>query len=353
MDYIRDQSGRHLLHLASLIEEPDYVKKSSLELDEIAQLSSHEFADPTRRELPIHTPGHTFISWGYCKSAGISNPDILQRIQKAGELHQIADDLKKIDEAFATQTKSASAAPAPRYAIYMDFEEPESTSSNPHKRAGGVHGFYPINDDLQIEESARKLANDRSRIPIELFVEGCREIVKIASTKNVPKSALPPVVLSYGEERLADVEHVKIASARRVRLTGDPIYNDIALSFLEADEPDRDAYASLMKQADDQNALKYSKALEDPWSVFHSGKSASAHQREMDAWAVINDSAVPVSAVRSVPDSTFQKFFAKADADTLISFTKEAATRSGPDITNAAETLDKDLARRYLAVLAR
>lgn len=354
MDFIADQSGRHLLRLSELWpDEPAYVKNCSLAEEDIKKLTRHQFADSARREFPIHTPGHTFLSYAYCKSAGISNPNLLQSILKAGDLHRIEADLKKLDDIFNSQTKLASAAASPRFAVTIDFGDPDPTADEPCAKSGGLHNFYPIHDAFQIEESARKLASDRNRIPPELFFDGCRELVKAAAAHRVDPRTLPTSVLIMGEERLPDLDYVKMAAAKRSVQTGDPIYQEIALTLAEDTDPNLDQYAGLWKQADAQNNLTYGKAVEDPWSILHSGKSASAHRRELDAWALINETPVPVSAVRSLPEADIRKFFAQGDADALVSLTKSAASLEGPDITNAVAALDPKLAKRYLAVLAR
>ena len=69
MDFIKDQSGRHLLHIAQMIDIPDYVKQANVVADEINSLPITCFADQVNKEFPLNTPAHTFLSYSYAKSA--------------------------------------------------------------------------------------------------------------------------------------------------------------------------------------------------------------------------------------------------------------------------------------------
>jgi len=69
MDYLVDQSGKHLLRLEKLTTVPDYVKSATVDAESVSGIGEHLFANPVRREFPCDTPGHTYLSHAYCLSA--------------------------------------------------------------------------------------------------------------------------------------------------------------------------------------------------------------------------------------------------------------------------------------------
>jgi hypothetical protein len=339
MDFINDQSGRHLLRLDTLVTVPDFVKSASLDLDEIAALTDHQFADPVRREFPIHTPGHAYLSYGYYKSAGIKDSSIFSRLKGAARLHQIEDHVAKLEEAFGNAVKAAS-QPERMYAVQIDFGPANPESEHPMVKQGGVQGFYPMRTAHELETSAQKLANDRLRIPMETFVDGCRNLVKRAQVLRVPVNLIPRSILMYGEDRLPDLAHVKFAAEKRTRQTNDPIYQQIAeVAEAEPDRPVED-FIGLWKQADDQNLIQWGRHMEDPWQIFNSGPLKQAYHAQLNRFTLLADQPVPVDAIARIPEARVQRHFLKDAAAKVLEVIKKAATLDGPDMTNALSELD-------------
>lgn len=355
MDFVSDQSGRHLLRLSTLLEVPDYVKESSVEDEAIAPLTDAQFGIPHRREFPLDTPGHVYLSYGFCKSAGIQTSELMAKILKAGSFFAIDADLTKIDEAFDNLTKSASEGKEKQFALYIDFGEAKEASTNPGEKLGGVRGFYPIGSDFEVEQSAIKLANERSRIPVELFAEASRNLVKAAKEFSVPQRLLPRQVLNYGVERLPQADFLLKEAAARSATTGDTFYEEVAATAIE--NPEGVAthdYAELWVQADRQNGYKSaSKHDLDPFMIFNSGPTVEAMERNIESWTVVAGAAVPVEKVATVKEADLNKWFAKPVAEKLSGIVKKAVGRvKGSELAVALGELEFGLQKAFLKHLA-
>src|SRR4051812_44046703 len=130
-DFIKDASGRHLLRLSQITQVPDYVKTAAVDADCIVTLGDHFFADPVHRTFPCDTPGHTYLSHAYCRSAEVGESAVRERIKLAAARHGITEDLDALDRLFDGLEKSASAQ-EPRYAIKIDFGQGNPESANAH-----------------------------------------------------------------------------------------------------------------------------------------------------------------------------------------------------------------------------
>lgn len=335
------------------MEVPDYVKESSISDEAVEGLTNAQFGISHLREFPLDTPGHTFLSYGYCKSAGIQTSDLMAKILKAASFFSIESDLTKIDEAFDSLTKQASEEK--HFALYMDFGAPKEASTNPGEKLGGVRGFYPINNAFEVEQSAVKLANERSRIPLELFAEASRNLVKAAADFSLPARLLPRQVVSYGIARLPSPEFLLKAAAERCAATGDNFYEEVAATALENPEGmGSHDYAELWLQADRQNGYKSaSKNDPDPFLIFNSGPTVEAIDRQIESWTVVAGAAVPVEKVASVKEADLKKHFAAPLAAKLMDIVKKATERvRGSELAVSIGELDTKIQQAFLRHLA-
>lgn len=335
------------------MEVPDYVKESSILPEDVAALTDSQFGRSQSREFPLDTPGHVYLSYGHCKSAGIEEPDLIQKILKAGAFFSIESDLAAIDSAFSSLTKKASEEK--RYAIYLDFGIANPQSPNPGEKVGGVHGFYPINSPAEIEESAVKVANERTRLPLEIFAEASRNLVKAAAEQSVPERLLPVIVQTYGVDRVPSAEYVLKAAADRSAATGDTIYADIAQAAIENEEgrPSHE-FAELWLQADRLNDFKSaSKHDPDPFMILASGRTVAEVDREIESWTVLNDSAVPVTKLASVTEKDLTRRFSPAVVAQLMPIVKRAAQQAkGSELTVELGRLEQPVQVAFLHHLA-
>lgn len=324
MDFLTDRSGRHLVRLETVMTVPDFVKNATVDAESVAGLGDHIFADPVRREFPLDNAGHTFLSYAYCKSASVSNTLLLDRIKKAAQRHGITSELQSIDAAFDGLQKQAATSIA--FAVQIDFGAGDPNSDHPHIKSGGVKGFYPINSTEEIENSSRQIANDRSRIPLPVFVEGCQAIVKAASEFHMSDHQLPKVVLQYGLERMPNHEYVEHEAELRRKLTGDDIYGEIAKSAAEnAENRPMSDYVALWAEADNQHGLDYTRSVVDPWFIFNSGPVKSTYDTQINQWLLIQNVAVPRAALARLPEEEVRKRFNKEASEKVLAAVKSAS----------------------------
>lgn len=320
-----------MLRLNSLIEVPNYVKSAAVDAEGLATVPDHLFADEARREFPIDTAGHTYLSHAYCLSAGAGDKYIRASIKQAmTRFPEIAADVRALEEKITSAEMGEDKSGA--YAVYVDFGgTPDGV------KTAGVKGFYPVNTPDQILESAQKLGNDFHNIPRALFVEGCQAICKAASAQGI-ETRLPRAVVQYGIEREPDFEFVKQQAANRAERTGDQVYIEIAAS-MEQDPADVNKWAELWSDADSQHGIKYAKHTLDPYLILHSGTPKAVVERELDQWALVKGAAVPVAALKALKEASVQAVLPEAEAEKVTTLLKSAAVSSGSTLTNALAEL--------------
>ena len=350
MDFVNDCTGRHALRLSTLSGLPDYVKSASVCPEDMADLPDTAFALPHLREFPIDTPGHVWLSYGYCKSAGIRDDDLLARLKQAGLLLGIEKDLVAIDAEFEQMSKRACAERC--YALQLDFGAPNPDVENDLRKAGGVHGFYPIDTAYAVETSAVKLANERGRIPLELFAEASRNLVKAALEHDVRLSYLPQSVLNHGIERIPSAEVLEFYAQQRKQATQDEIYEQIAKAATEnVENKPAHEWAELWLNADRQNGYKQSKHEPDPFMIFNSGPTQEEMERVIESFVDIQGAPVPVTKVASIREAAVRKWFPGQVAEKLVALVKKAATAKGSALTADFADLEPAVAGTFLRKL--
>lgn len=337
-DFIKEQSGRYLYRLANTLEAPDYAKEASVIEEDVQGLPDAAFGRPHLREFPLDTPGHVWLSHGFVKAAGVRDPILEEKIKQAGALFGITEDLAKIDQAFSQLTKQASHDRY--YAITIDFGQEDDAKKSTATKQAGMQGFYPITTATELENSAVKLVNDRKKIPLELFADGCRNIVKRAGELKVANNYLPQTVLRYGVERLPDPWIVKCAAELRTEITKDPIYQELAEAALAQPESSYD-FAELWLQADRMNGVKMGRFDPDPFEIMNSGQTKEEAEKFIESWVSIAEAPVPREKVAAVTEADLRKRFQKDTADKLLLLVKKAGTTDGSVLTNDFAALDK------------
>lgn len=344
MDFIKDRSGRHLIYLNTLVQVPDYVKQATIDSDEIDTLPSHCFANEVSREFPIDNPGHIYLSRAYVLSAGTASAEVQSAIKSAAsKFPEMNKDLEGLEAAFQQLVKAASDNRA--YAVYVDFGIAKDSVS-----PSGIKGFYPIDDLVATKSSAAKLCNERERIPLELFVDGCRNIVKAASNFGCLKE-MPAKVLEYGLQRVPDMEFVKQQAAKRFTQTNDQFYNDLVDSMSADPAREADDWVGLWLDADAQNGVKYAKTTFDPYQILHSGETKQAMEAELDQWTMIHGAAVPVGALKAVATSSWDAAFPKAASEKIQQLL--GSSDNGVVLTQGFADMDAAVQKAVLRVVSR
>lgn len=348
MDFITDASGRHILNLDDKLGTPDFVKECAVDEQAVKDLPTHLFADPARREFPLDDAGHVWLGYGYCKSAGVSNPDVLRRLRVTGTQLGISSELDRIDAAFPTMEKKAS-APRRFHALAIDFGPGDANAQDPMVKAGGVVSFYPCNDADDVRTSACQLGNDLGRIPDELFVEASRNLVKAAHELRVPVSVLPSLVGYYGADRLPDVDLLEKTAAERAEQTKDDTYTNLVKAYLDSNG-DWLPLAEQWKQADTKHNLQGTlKDFTSCYPLFLSGPIREDYERELAKWAAVGETLVPMSQLAAIPMNSIKAHFPAATASQVSEAVKLAST--DPVAANAALAALPDAAVRPLVKL--
>lgn len=344
MDFIKDQSGRHLVQLSRLLDVPDFVKSAGVDLDETSTFQPHEFADPVNREFPLVTPGQVYLGLAYVKLAGIANPLLVTRLKRAATLHKIESDIAKLDEAIGgCQTKQAS---APEFAVTIDFEgAPE------HMKVAGTKSFYPIHTPEAIETSARQICDDRRRMPLGLFVEGCQAIVKAARAHNLPTRLIPSAVWEYGDDYFVDYDHVSFQAEKRAATTQDDIYLEIAKSAAEDLDTPVGNWIDAWREADRQHGIEGRPGVKDAYLIFYSGVDKQAFDQKMSDWVVVGGAAVPKQALAAVPVTALQKTFPAAVATDLTDLVKRANSDTGTMLQETCQSLPAPIQKTLLSLV--
>lgn len=352
MDFITDHSGRHVLNIERTLRTiPDFVKTASIDPADTQGLAIQQFALPGKREFPIDNPAHVFLSYAYCKSAGIEDAALLGTLKVAATKFGIAQEIVAIDEDFATLEKKAAAAD-PQFAVWIDFGPGDAKAESPFVKAGGVKGFYPMHTHDELTASAIQLANERTRIPLDCFVDGCRSLMKRASELNVARRMMPRIVDDYGTRRLPNFDFLTQQAANRARETGDEIYNEIAKTACANPESiPADDFIGLWKQADDQNGVAYTKTVWDPYRLFNSGITEEDYQAGLEKWALVGNAPVPREAIAQLDPEKATRFFSKAAAQKVTALIKGAATATGTEVSRLLLELDEVSQNRLLKLL--
>lgn len=344
MDFATDQSGRYLLSFSRLIDAPAFVKAATVDIEALASLTRNQFADTVVREFPIDEPGHVYLSYAYLKVAGIQRPDVEQKIKQAAALFNITDELAKIDVAIAGEVTKSASTTASEFAVEIDF-----TGAPEFMKSAG-HSFYPINTPSEIADSARRICEDRSKMPVEVFVEGCQNIVKAARAHALETRQIPNSVWEFGDDCFVDYDHVQFQAEKRAALTGDQMYIEISKSAAEDLDTPVENWVAAWRQADRQNDVEGRPGVKDAHRVFYSGVDKAAFDARLKDWLVLSGAAVPKSAVANIPPSSIAKHFPGSAVAGLTELVKRATVENGITIQTMCQALDPAVQRVLLTL---
>lgn len=316
MDQITDQNPVPLYRVDQLAGTPDFVLDSPvLGVEDVAKFASEAFADVARREYPIFNKAATWTSYAYFKGAGKSDPLVEARILEAAVAHGIAADIEKIDNAFAS-TKSASADEIP-HALpkgslpdHPDFE------------------VYPIKSASQIEDSARQLLSDRSRMPVELFYQAAYAITKAASAHS--GLLIPDRVKEAGALRCPDYAHAALVAEQRAFVVKDQealsAYSAAVKSASTRDDLDASEAIATWLKLDREHGVKYANGILDPIAAFYAGPKVEDVEKFASAHVFVKGVAVPAVDFLKLDDDVVSARFSKSAAEKIKAAIKQAAT---------------------------
>ncbi len=340
MDFVKDLNPKPIYLAAELGLMPDYVGDAAqLTSEDLAPLQKVAFADPGRREFPIHSKTATWLSAAYAMGIGMTDPALLERITKAAAVFGITEDVTKLEAAFQAQIKTAS-APERRYALVHEGE-----------------GYFPINDAEEILESGRAIAKAaRHRdLPILLARQSAMTLVKAARAAGIAEDLLPGI-RALGTDRLPNFDFAEVALGLRkaagVTAEAMTLYRDLLDSAKSASAEEMDQFVALWADMDQANGLSYARGIPDPYASFYQdGEEAPDIDKLAAENVVIDDVMVPIMAIPVVSEDTVRKHFTKDAAEAIIGAQK--ITGTDPALaTEAFAKLAAEDRRSFLGLLA-
>jgi hypothetical protein len=343
MDFVKDNNPKHLNHAEGMLGNfPKYVK-SAYDVgkqEKVAHLHKSSFANPIAREFPIDTEENTFLSYAYYKSAGVADTQISDNIKVAAARHNI--DLVKLDEVFAVKEASDEDL-AKNFAISIDVGQQ------------GVRFYYPLHDELAIEKSARDLAEDFDRIPLEAFRHAALNLVKAAKSKEMPLSSFPDRVRYTGAHREFNRKFASQAVRQREKTLGKEaasIYGDIIKSASLDTEHVND-YVNLFLEMDNMNGIKYAREMLNPYEAFFSGHDIDEIEKTANSYVVVSEAPIPISEFTDLAKDKVEKDFAFEERELLLDVIKTAAEAGGIAASEKIVQFPNATQRRLLQSLAK
>lgn len=350
MDFVSDNNPIGVWRADRLVGAPDYVNNAPVvSSDEVDALPAVAFADARRRELPIHTKAATWLSAAYFLGADRRDVAIETALTKAAAGHGISEDLARLRQAFATDTEKQASSPAePCFALKGDFGD--------HLPGGRYQAFYPINTPIEVIQSGVQLAEDARRMPIELFHEASRAVVKAAAALGVPRHELHDSVLKAGTERLIDFVEAERHARLRCSVVEDEsaraLYHDILKSAAADDEKNVGQYIDLWADLDRTHQVNYGNGILPPYEAFHSGMTRSAFDKIAAASVVVHDVVVPRSVFNAVKPADIDLHFPKSAAE-VIKPIIQARAEPAESISQRVAALAPEAQRELLRLLVK
>jgi hypothetical protein len=342
MDYVKDNNPKYLKHIEDMLGNfPDYVKNAydNNRSEQVKTLHQSAFANPAAREFPINTPEHTFLSYAYCKAAAIQDETLTGNIKQAAVRHGI--DLTNVDQALFKKEASA-ADKAKQFAVSIDTG------------AQGVKFYYPLHDDLAIEKSARDLAEDFDRIPLEAFRHGALNIVKAAKANGISIDTLPHRIRYTGAHREFNYKFASQAVRQRQKALGEDaaaIYGEIIKSA-SVDVEHVNDYVNLFMELDEVNGIKYATEMLNPFEAFFSGHDIDEIEKTANAYVVVSEAPIPINEFTELAADKVEKDFAYEERELLRDVVKTAAHSGGVAASEKLVQFPDELQRKLLCSLA-
>jgi hypothetical protein len=322
MDFLNDNNPRLLKQASTLLEDlPDYIE--ALEASDNVKtacegLDTSCFADPYLREYPINDKQNTYLSYAYFKSAGCKDKEIHSRLVKAAELHSITSDLCKIDAVYKKK-KASKEEVSKSFALSVDYGDE------------GPRYYYPMVDTLSLEKSARELAEDFDKMPIEAFRHASKNIVKAASKLGMGLETLPSRVRNTGHDGEFNTKAAAIAVRQREELVGKEaasVYLDI-LKSAAVDSENMDDYVNLFIDMDRANGLEYNQNMLNPYEALFSGYDKEAVKKAANSYVLVSEAPVPLEEFTKIAKDKIEKNFTANTKEEFLEVVKLAQEKGG------------------------
>lgn len=341
MDFISDKSGRVVNFIASRLELPETVKAAALAPQDLSGLSASAFADPIRKEYPLHTKEATLWSALYAHAVGRTGPLFDQRLKAALAKHDLVEDFEFCTQRFKQASKSAEKT---QFALNVEL------------RPGTVEGFYPINTLGELEDSAKQACQDyrNGRLTHELFYDACQNFVKRANELGTPPhKSFNVTVLDYGVARMPDQEKAAAALNARYAITGDEAYKMLADNIIESPDEAREV-ADLASRLDIGYWEQFPKLanLQAIHRAVFCGPTVEAMQKVASTFFLVGDVPVPLSVLDNLSEDQLNVCIGRSKIAAVLE-AKEAAKKKDLDtIDRIFEELNDDDRTSFLRYIS-
>jgi hypothetical protein len=218
MDFIRDESKRTWIKLASMVTVPSYVKEEIvLDTTDMKKMAANEFADIARHIFPIGTPGNTWLSAMYFHvnkdNLGVKKAEvdyIASRLYKAVDTYGIREDVGKAISELSTSVKVAASNEDDAYGWVVKDASGKVTARR-----------YRIEDARGVTKAASYFSGYRFQYPFDTRRQIGKFIFRKAAQYGIDIETLPGCVVREAGYGVPNIDRLKDEIERRSLLCKD------------------------------------------------------------------------------------------------------------------------------------
>jgi hypothetical protein len=335
MDFLTDQNPKAFYKAATADLFPDFAAENWTQPEEVAGLAATAFADPARREFPVHTKVATVLSAVYAAGMPLyaadsdtDVPAVLERVKRAAVVHGIGDSVDKVIEHFASFSRKSAAAAAPQDMFAL---------------RGDNFACYPIVTQFDVSESARGIDEDFSagRLPIKQARQAALMTMKRATELRMDPDYFTDTARLLGSDQLPDVETLRKHASWRTRITGDTAYEESA-EFLCGDfsEEVKQACAEIWQELDSTHKVDIGPFVPPVPTVMFSGSSRDKFTKLANSYVWFGENMVPCPVVASLSEAVIKRAYTEAERPKVQEVVKAAFELRGEAATDLLATWD-------------
>jgi hypothetical protein len=346
MDFTKDQNPTALYEVGIKAGDslPDYVKEASiLQAEDLVSLHDCAFADQANRLHPIHTKAATYMSAVYLAGEGKIDSKEFASVKEAAALFDIEQDIEDAVALLPQAEKSAHELAHEKYALSFQVEEEDTWKA------------YAINNEVEVTKAATEVVRDWNDeyIPTDWFFHAARNIVKAASTLNIPRNEIPDKIWRFGEERLVDFDNVDFAIGERSRAgVSDVSEYTQALKQASAGTISVEQAIDTWMGLDAVNNISH-KRITSPHEAFYSGAKVAYLQELAEKNIFVSDIMIPAEEFNKLASDNYKLVrmaFRKEAADNIINILSE---KDAAKTTAKIASLESNQQKQLLSLLLK
>lgn len=346
MDFLTDQNPRAFYKAAAAELFPAFAVDNWTQPEEVESLPPTAFADPGRREFPVHTKVASVLSAVYAAGMPLYAPDadtdvaaVTARIKQAAAVHDISEDIERVFEHFAafTRKSAAEAAPADMFALRT-----ESLAC------------YPIVTAFDVSESARGIDEDYTagRLPLKQARQAALSTMKRASALRMDLDYFTDNVRLLGAENFPDPDMLRKQASWRTKLTGDTAYEESAELFCtDFSEEVKQACADIWQELDVLHKVDVGPFTPPVPAVLFSGMPKEQFSKLANSYVWFGENMVPCPIVASLSEESIKRAYTEAERESVREVVKAAAELRGEHATELLAAWDKNAVARLASNL--